>query len=324
MGLRERIFGNNLGKQIKVGEPVPLNPEPERDLTQQIKLLPLGPSLEGNQRDLSSEIRIGDEIAEEGELRIVFTDENPEVTRLIDQIVLNPTPGSPVEEQIRLGNSLPLTPNERVSAIENVNTAQEFCNRLRRAMPKLLRPLNDEPPYTENKWFSAGDLMLLADRWQLPLMIFRESEYHWRLALKEPEKYSEGWRVLVYDPMLGAERYLRIERWNPNYQDPDNIQRSSGYANSLAVDRLRAKSYNLSVFGDNQIASNEDLLEAKQVVFQLEGDYSNCGPMCLFMAAVRSGIIGDVKFDRIGRQRLLADLGVKVLSRSEIFEDQPD
>lgn len=211
-----------------------------------------------------------------------------------------------------------------VTVQENVASAQFFFENLRAKTPELLEEIEVVPQhddYTSKQWYSWLDLVGLANRWHIPLFIIAKNTNHWVLALRPPEAHGSGHRVLAYDPMQSGESWLNLPDW-----DPDQPTASLAFLNDLARDALETGSYDLSLYGDEETASSSAVVKAKETMVQLAGDGENCGPACLFMAALRTGVKDGVKkewfgFGFAGRDKLKAETGLHVLLRDEIFGD---
>lgn len=237
-----------------------------------------------------------------------------------------------VEGQIRIKDSgLPIEePSVRshiaLTAETNLAASKIFVDNLRRKTPEIMRQrFNSEPThpsYTNNEEYSGPDLSRIADSWMLPALLLLKGGRHWVLALKEPEREASGWRALIYDPLIGHEDWMRLENWITDYSDPDNIIRCGGYTGAEGLRALQRGTYNLSLEGDRELADQADLLTAKQARTQFNS--WDCGPLCLFAAALREGVkTGQNEFKFIGRDILLRDTGVRILTREEISGTNP-
>lgn len=69
---------------------------------------------------------------------------------------------------------------------------------------------NEGGALTPNEqWMDALDLRTIAEALKLPALFIKENE-HWHLALKSPVYRNGSWWCLVYDPILGGERMLKL------------------------------------------------------------------------------------------------------------------
>lgn len=209
----------------------------------------------------------------------------------------------------------------RLSAEDNRRGAKIFVENLRKITPKIIR--SHYSSYESNEHYAASDVVALADRWLLPILLIRTGGVHWILALREPERISDGWRVLVYDPMRDHEGWFNLQSWDSDYSDPNNILRNLGYVNGLGLEDLRSHTYDLSLREDTELAADAELYEAKQTRVQPPFNVIDCGPLCLFAAALRSGAKkGWNQFKFAGRDILRQDTGVEIQTREE-FLGQP-
>jgi len=204
-----------------------------------------------------------------------------------------------------------------VSAQENQGSAQVFMDTLRKATPELLSGNAQRERYTESQWYSTSDLRRLADRWHLPLNVVVQNDNHFLLMLKRPEKRGRGYAALVYDPMQGGERYVELPCWDDSLS-ATNLIESSVFSNDLGLNQLGSGEYDLSLFGDEDFATDADLYATKTTRVQFDGH--NCGPACLFMAALRMGAKKEWnEFKFSGKDQLKKDTGLTVLTREEIL-----
>jgi len=203
-----------------------------------------------------------------------------------------------------------------VSAELNQSATASYVSELRRVTPSLIKPYHTQ--YTNGEWYQIQDLTQLADRWQLPVLIIWKGGVHYVLALREPEFINNQWRVLIYDPYKNYEEWLNLKEWDTNYSDPKNS--ISLFASRLGQEQLRAHSYNLSLQGDNELANRAQIYEAKQTYLQPRFNVEDCGPICLFAAALRQGIKpGWNEFKFAGKEALERDTLVHIYTREELF-----
>jgi hypothetical protein len=211
-----------------------------------------------------------------------------------------------------------------VSAQRNQASAQKFFRNLRRDTAQILAEEQWESLSTLNRasyegtrWYQLVDLVALANRWLLPVVIFRKQESHYLLVLKPPELIEDSYQVLVYDPIQGGERYMQL----PNFSGqitPDDLRSQNFFFSRSARNLLEEGRYNLSLYSDTHIASNPELHQAKTTEVQFDG--WNCGPACLFMAAIRAGAQADwSEFKFAGRDKLHEDTDLYVYTREEIL-----
>lgn len=208
-----------------------------------------------------------------------------------------------------------------VSVEGNQSAAVNFVNVLRHNPP--VRPdgirLYPEDRYSGIQWFDMADLIKLADRWSVPLLLIRKTqERHWVLGLAEPQRVDNQWKALVYDPVKNHEDWITLPGWIDNYADGSQLWAHDIYPNSLVMEELKKGTYDLSLIGDKELANMPETMGAKRANTQFNA--WDCGPLTVFMAAVRRGAkIGDNEFKRNGRELLEKDTGVKILTREEII-----
>lgn len=188
----------------------------------------------------------------------------------------------------------------------NQKVAQEFAKRLREHTHDWV---SSQRMYNETDWYSNLDLVDLADRWGIP-MVTSVHGRHFYLVLEPPEVSDIGWvNVNVYDPFKNENQTLTFHSWK-EYSESANIS----HATRKMYERGTAYDYDLS---DDESLKESRVLDVKQVQMQFDGH--NCGPMVLFMAAMRAGVMpGDNEFKSWGRDKMMEDLGIKVLLREEI------
>lgn len=241
--------------------------------------------------------------------------------RLIDEAAANlSTDGISIEEANRTTDQFgePVAMQILVSAENNRSAANDFCQRVRQNIDNIL-PSHHQ--VAEASDMNYVDLWNLANRWGIPLKIVRLGDPatggHYTLGLKDPEQLPNGGnRILVYDPLSDLPRYVNFDGTGNGVQVYDN--------ELVGIETP----YDLSLEGDEEIAQNYDLVEAKTGRIQFDG--YNCGLMCIFMAAIRKGVEpGYNTFKEIGRDLLEKDTrifdsdfnelpGIKVLKREEI------
>lgn len=210
-----------------------------------------------------------------------------------------------------------------VSAQNNRETAMWFFKRLRQ-VGRLIVPTIQNSVEDETQYFGGTELGDIAGRWGIPLAIYQQGR-HWFLMLKSPEKYTDGWRFLAYNPYEDAELWVDM----PNYSgvvDTSSLQENMIYTNTFGLNALINNQYDFSLPIDDEIANNYNLATAKRVGLQPRIDAQNCGPACLLMAAIRSGIQAEPNgFQLAGRDRMMADLSTadqqfQILTRDEILQ----
>lgn len=236
--------------------------------------------------------------------------------------------GGDIDSQIRIFENQPQEELEiceeslirfAVSVQENRKSAQVFVNSLRLETADLLGNSASLDDYTENQWYQFRDLRQLADRWLLPFATLERGR-HFLLLLKPPEQRADGYSVLVYDPMIGGETYVDLPNWRGT-MDVNHLAENNILVNDLALEQLTKGDYNLSLLGDSDFATNVDLYREKMDRVQFDG--YNCGPACLFMAAVREGAVARKEwsgFKFSGRDQLKEDIFITILTREEILD----
>lgn len=201
-----------------------------------------------------------------------------------------------------------------VSVELNQSSAILFAQTLRGRVGDFITT-DEAVDYSSGNWLTARDLYRLADRWHLPFVVLVEGGPHFRLALKAPEQTPQGWRVLVYDPLINGERWQHLRGWTSDYSDPLRIFEYASFS-SEGLRALREGIYDLSLMGDAELA--EGAMQAKQARVQFNA--VDCGPMCLYAAALRSAAKpGQNAFKFMGRENLRQDLGLSVKTREEIL-----
>ncbi|MBI2330137.1 hypothetical protein HYU94_02000 [Candidatus Daviesbacteria bacterium] len=224
------------------------------------------------------------------------------------------TADTSVIDAIKLGEP-DLAVSRHVSAALNQKSAGIFALNLRRITASIVT--HPQESYQPPEYYSQEDLIELADRWQLPLLVFRKNANHWLLALKPPEEYNEGTRVLAYDPLKNQEVWYPLNG-RVDSADPIDLMRHFGYVNKQGIEELKDGSYNLSLLGDTELADHSGVFLAKQAKFQFNA--YDCGPLCLFAAALREGIKpGWNAFKFAGREQLEKDTRVRINTREEIL-----
>lgn len=291
-----------------------------------------GGLLDGLRRkQIESKIKIGEEITQtsgddlHAQIKVGSEIESEQVdTAIYDSIVLNPQPVIPEDRIIR----------SEVSAEENIHAAQIFAHNVRNRMGYDVEdPIytgRSSSEYRENCYLNETEITQLAQRWQVPASFLHLTDAnHWNLILKAPERTPDGtWRVLVYDPFINGERYRNL----PNGFTPDIASRADRlashafsdygiYCNELALEQLVDGEYDLSVYGDEEIAEDPEVMEAKQTEVQRYEAY-NCGLHCVFAAALREAMKEpdkNYRFRIAGRDLLDKDTGLKVKLREEVL-----
>lgn len=177
--------------------------------------------------------------------------------------------------------------------------------------------------YTQGGWLPPSDLFDATQDWQVPAMLHRRDDQgHYTLALEAPSQDEYGnWRVLVYDPMVGGEVWDSLpDNFNANldgYQQWEDLNVGL-YLNSTALQQLKNNEYHFSVAGDEELADNANVYAGKMTEVQFDG--SNCGPACLFVAAMRSGLQEQSDFlQKSGRGQMYKDTGVIMYSKDEVL-----
>ncbi|MFH1832791.1 MAG: hypothetical protein ABH816_01305 [Candidatus Levyibacteriota bacterium] len=217
------------------------------------------------------------------------------------------------------------TARNKITAEMNQGSALAFVNSLREK-PLPAGPLPSGIVYSKEQEFADSSIIGLANRWNIPIMLVQDRN-HFLLGLKEPELHSGKWQVLVYDPMRGCEQWHQLDYWSNDYSSIWNINNPSVSSVTVSQDcfnQLQNGTYNLSLAGDEEIANHPELYDAKQARIQgvTTPDSWNCGPLALFAAALRTGVKeGPNEFKSKGRDLLLQDTGIKVLTREEIFSE---
>lgn len=209
-----------------------------------------------------------------------------------------------------------------ITAEMNLASSRTFVSNLRENTPGIMReeynsdPTN--PSYTNREEYSGADLPRIADRWMLPALFFWKGGTHWVLALRGPKRHESGWRVLIYDPLIDHEDWMRLDSWTTDYSDPTELWHHGCYTGREGLQALQQGTYNLSLNGDQELADNRELYEAKMARTQFNS--WDCGLLSLFAAALREGVKkGPSGFKFLGRDKLERDVGVKILTREEIF-----
>jgi hypothetical protein len=306
-------------------DPELINPKPA-NLIERIRARMIGSKIKvvdlpSQTDDLADLIRIIDPEQQAVEEQIVIHDQ-ASPNDLVDSInIIDPEQQAPEttaeEEAIEIG----IEPFIRlaVSAQENQESAQSFMQVMRSTTPELLGDACQRPSYTENQWYHFDDLRQLADRWNLPLMLIVKNQNHYLLLLSLPEKHGDTYQALVYDPLKGGEEYMELPNWD-NSLSPANLTENWIFFNDSGYQAATARNYNLSLFGDEDFAGNLELHQAKNTRVQFDGH--NCGPACLYMAALRWAVQPDWnEFKFAGRDQLTNDTGLTVLTREEILEN---
>lgn len=243
----------------------------------------------------------------------------------VDQFRLQPCKGELPEAVVRFAVERPelreAIARFNITAEMNLVSSNSFVTNLRKNTPGIMREEYDSDPtnpsYENREEYSGSDLPRIADRWMLPALFFLKGG-HWVLALKEPERHESGWRVLVYDPLVDHEGWMGLENWTPDYSDATKLWQYGAYTGQEGILALQRGTYNLSLQGDQELADNRELYEAKQR--RIQRNSWDCGPLSLFAAALREGIKeGPNAFKFIGEDKLQKDTGVKILTREEIF-----
>ncbi len=212
-----------------------------------------------------------------------------------------------------------------ITSQTNREAASIFVSSLRPKMKDLIAKTTISSPthssYNNGEWFSGSDLFALAQRWQLPMVFYRSAGTHWVLCLRAPERTAKGWRVLTYNPTQNNEEWMDLSKWSETAADPDEIFKGSQaavYANELAVEMLKNKSYDLSLSGDQELADHPELYAAKQTKVQFNAE--DCGPLCLYATALRWAMKPEWnEFKFSGRDILQQDTGLKIRNRAEVF-----
>lgn len=87
--------------------------------------------------------------------------------------------------------------------------------------------------------------------------------------------------------MENGEKWMDLPDWDNSYS-MQNTHSTNAFMNASGLEQIKNDSYNLSIRGDEEIAQNPTLSQAKTAKAQFDGH--NCGAMCLFAAALRSGL----------------------------------
>jgi hypothetical protein len=282
---------------------------------------------------------LGDDSDFDPDRNIQFTEQVDEAVK--QQIVLYPniTPeqmGMSEEVSIRIDE---VVSRNHVDQATNQLSAGNFANNSRAAMgwdlpdPYRIASRFTNEDYLNGQWINPEEMIELADRWCVPVLFYRLNANHWILALKAPELDSQGkWRVLTYDPMKGSEIYtdLPLGFKIPTLRSPtreQNIYEFSDYGfycNQRAHSQLLTETYNFSIAGDDAIASNTEVRDAKQTKVQIS-DAVNCGLYCLFAAAIREGMKkspANSSFRERGRAQLQHDSHLYVRLREEVLGNE--
>lgn len=217
-----------------------------------------------------------------------------------------------------------LSEHPLVSPIENVHTASIFIRAIRN--PEYYQPstrsdittlINNQNGLefdSQTGFFNVASVVFTASgRYSLPLAIYISGE-HARLVVGQPITSTEGGTILpVYDPMKGS--ITTIEH-------PQSIPLNVGlYCNGLARADLDSGKYDLTYLNDPTLSRYRDsfLLGGKFSALQLQGDYQNCIPYCLFVGAMLSALKPDnTDFKREGISQFQQDFGVRILTREEL------
>lgn len=200
--------------------------------------------------------------------------------------------------------------------ILNLLASGGYTQNLRAKTPDIIPT---SPDYDPKQEYSFADLTYLADRWQIPAMFYRVGGRHWNLCLREPEMEGNGWKVLVYDPLVNGEHYITLQNgWNANWQNAMDVLGNGFCVNSLCLEAHRQQSYDLTLPYDELKAKSTELLEAKTQRFQ--NNIIDCGTLCLFSAALREGLKKEDfnAFQFSGRDQFERDTGVHIKTREEL------
>lgn len=216
-----------------------------------------------------------------------------------------------------------------VSAQNNRDTAKWFFKRLRQ-VGKSIMPTVQNDVANETQYFGGTELGDIAGKWGIPLAIYQQGR-HWFLMLKPPEQHTTGWRFLAYNPYEDSELWVDMPNF-PGVVTTNSLQENMIYTNTFGLNALVNGQYDLSLPVDDEIANNYDLIAAKRAGLQPRIDAQNCGPACLLMAAIRSGIqIEPNGFQLAGRDEMKTDLSTpdqqfEILTREEILQqlEPPD
>jgi len=209
-----------------------------------------------------------------------------------------------------------------VSAESNRQAAALFMRTLRERTNAILEFRGGAHyDYVENKQqeYASLDLIDLAAEWQVPLALVVVGGNHYNLLLKQPAQFNGSWRALVYDPLIGNERYIDLPNWKQEGATVISAFNAGVACSNKVLEEIINGSYDLRLLGDESFAHNTSLGDAKSTRVQFDG--YNCGPACLFMAALRAGAIpGWNGFKFAGREALERDVGLRVLTRKEILQ----
>lgn len=213
---------------------------------------------------------------------------------------------------------LEMTSKIYVSEGTNQTSAMEFVRSLRGITEELLGENSSGRSYVHNEDYAALDLLNLAHRWSLPVVLLRRGEDvkfgHWVLGLAQPQRFNDSWRILVYDPLRNGEDWQELRDWR-GFEDEGSLSVNQIFASEHGWQALRKNSYNLSLRGDSELA--DQIVKAKEARFQF--NVVDCGPLCLYAAALRQGVKPDQnEFKVSGREKLESDTGLKVLTREEL------
>lgn len=206
-----------------------------------------------------------------------------------------------------------------VSLEHNVRRAQEFCDTIRQHMSEWGIPNPNQTgidelieQYKNGRWFGATELGELADRWMMPLMLFRLNGDHWVVILKPPQPHNGEWQALVYDPLQG-ERYISIPEWGQHTDYPLAVP--GVIMNKLGFDEYKAGTYDLTLDMDDKLAKAR---AAKTDQFQFNG--RDCGLLCLYAMALREGMKrGNTAFKAFGIPQLQRDTKIKIVTVDEML-----
>jgi len=175
----------------------------------------------------------------------------------------------------------------------NEQAKETFISYIRGNLKSLLGSTKENYVNTDgssNKnYFHCNDMQRFADRYGLPFLAIPQSS-HWFLALEIP-KYDASkskWTVQVYNPMKDNTQTLETE-WvgGPNF-DWQYYLNLTLPCSAAAMSLIKQNAYHL-----NLPARTPNLIKTKLTRKQF--DWFNCGPICLFEAALLAALSNNLR-----------------------------
>lgn len=195
--------------------------------------------------------------------------------------------------------------------------ASQFADNLRQ-VTHLIVP--GAKSYEGKEWYTSSDLCYLADRWSVPLVLFRPRGNHYILGLNEPSRrVLRGWKVIAYDPFKGrTEDTEGVKEWRGDLREGPDILRGGGFANRIGARLLLNHNYSLDLTQDPKLQSKQ---VPNAIHAPTQNDAYNCGPLALFQAVVCTQLLEqnpDVAESR--RDLFQADTGIRLPSRASVLK----